>query len=230
MNLQSPWGRGKTVLDSNYLSKDEKEWLGNQVLNKTSTSKELADRFSLKSNTLRNYARSIKNNKQLNDGTGRLTKLTTERKAELEIFMKSSNYSIRTDSFKKKVNELAKLSSSDRNQSVSQVAPISRTCLKNLRNEMSMKQANAEATTTTRDLVNPELILNVDSKKIKDTSIQKRKLAAEKKINKEPKAKKIKTEKKENLIKNNKNNNDDDNNVNEDESSKNNVSDEDYDK
>jgi hypothetical protein len=134
MNFQSPWGRGKTVLDPNNLLKNDKRWLGEQLLNKISTSKQLADRFSLKENTLRKYARTIKNNKHFNDGNkGRLTNFISERKEELKTFMKNSKYSIRTDSFKKKVNELAKLSSSDRNQSVSQVSPISMTCLKNLR-------------------------------------------------------------------------------------------------
>ena len=45
MNFQSPWGRGKTVLDPNNLLKNDKRWLGEQLLNKISTSKQLADRL-----------------------------------------------------------------------------------------------------------------------------------------------------------------------------------------
>jgi hypothetical protein len=184
MNLSSPFGRGHCALNANDLSSEEKVWLGEQLVNHTFTNKELMSRFELPKSTLNSYAKRVREHKHINDGTGRLTKLTTERKYELQKFIENSKYNVRATTFENKTNELAKLSASDRNLSVEQVSKVSKSCLKSIKKEMDLKTGNAEASTNARiaavsdvrssvsfivmnkimvPLVNPELIINVDA-------------------------------------------------------------------
>ena len=82
-----PWGTAKTKLDPKKISGDVKEWLANQVIKHGRPAKEVAARFDMLDNTIRQYVSRLKKNKSLNSSVGPPTllspKLQNQLKAEL---------------------------------------------------------------------------------------------------------------------------------------------------
>jgi hypothetical protein len=179
-----PWGNDETDLKGVILNSAQKIWLANQINVHHVKSKYLSIKYHLNTKTLNRYARNLKKGVIPQDNSGRPPVFSPEAIKVISDKLTNSKYEMRTSNYQNFLNEQAKNTSSSRNKSISQVAPVSKRTIGRLEKKINILTSNGEITTDSRAVaisdirnavsfaamnlsmepyVNPLLILNADA-------------------------------------------------------------------
>jgi transposase len=142
-NPTCPWGPGNHDLKGRVLSRDQKVWIGNQIVEGGLTIREVATRFNLSQAGVHRYAQSIRKKQQLRDGVGRTPLLEDEDKEVLRAIVRNAQIVeiMQKDFLAKEIQQLARERHAKRNERIpskagSQLLPVSAKTLRRIRDEV----------------------------------------------------------------------------------------------
>ena len=194
------FGISKVDLSNEILTADEKNWLGQKIVDGHYKQSWVSKYYSISKQLVHKYTTSVKKGLALKFKAGRPSFISQESKEEIRNFLQSGKCSKRTSEYENKLQEVIEKEALAQGKSPSQVHYPSRSTIGRLELELVIHTGNAEKISDARamavadvgsavsfatmnqlvvtPLIDPHLILNADATQftVGDTGAEKEKL------------------------------------------------------